>query len=144
MKPIDNKENLEDKNNPSQQMDEKFIKNANKVDYFPASRSDKQTQSEIAEQGYTVRDGHNPNTPNPYEEQITNDEFDLNDDFHTDRDLEEPLDSNGNIKNENDEFDNPSDSFVDDYFQETEEESDAIESIDDEDTAKYNPDDYKE
>lgn len=31
-----------------------------------------QTNAEIAEQGFTVRDGHNPNKPNPYEKPITN------------------------------------------------------------------------
>ncbi|HJS01021.1 MAG TPA: hypothetical protein VJ780_08815 [Flavobacterium sp.] len=30
----------------------------------------KQTNAEIAEQGFTVRDGHDPDKPNPYEKPI--------------------------------------------------------------------------
>ena len=46
---------------------------------------------EIAERGYTVRNGYNPNRPNPDQEDFVSDDDldDLNDDFHTDRDLED-------------------------------------------------------
>ncbi|MFA9191741.1 hypothetical protein AAGV28_10225 [Flavobacterium sp. FZUC8N2.13] len=45
-----------------------------KIDLANESQSDKkpnnQTNEEIAEQGFTVRDGHNPNKPNPYQKLI--------------------------------------------------------------------------
>jgi hypothetical protein len=94
-----------------------------------------QSNREIAEQGFTVRNGHDPNKPNPDEDQITNDEDvdDLNDDFHTDRDLEgdddldEEIDLDGDERIINDEFDNPSDDF-----NETEEDLEDIDQEDDE------------
>lgn len=50
-------------------------------DLVKQSKIDKQTNKEIAEQGFTVRDGHNPNKPNPYEKPIPNDR-DLEEDGH--------------------------------------------------------------
>ncbi|WP_417941690.1 hypothetical protein [Flavobacterium sp. RS13.1] len=96
----------------------------------------KQTNKEIAEQGFAVRNGHDPNKPDP-DERITNDEDDLddlNDDFHSDRDLEgddnlddmdEEIDLDGDEKVVNDEFDNPSDAF-ENTFDETEEDLEEI------------------
>lgn len=107
----------------------------------------KQTNEEIAERGYTIRNGYDPNKPNPDEditndedEHITNDEDDLddlNDDFHTDRDLEPDnldteIDIDGDEKVINDEFDNPSDDFGE-TFNETEEDLEDIDQDDDED-----------
>lgn len=100
---------------------------------------------EIAERGYTVRNGNNPNKPNP--DQFT-EEDDLDDDFHSEKDLkhdsedlyQEKLDLNGkNIGDVNDEFDNPSDVLEDD-FNETEED---LEDIDDEED-EYIEDDVQE
>ena len=92
--------------------------------------------AEIAERGYTVRNGHNPDGPNPDENLSDYDLDDLNDDFHTDRDLEsnnEPIFEveleDDDFEEENDELDNPSDAGEDDYdFNETEEE--ALEELD--------------
>ncbi|MDR7210837.1 hypothetical protein [Flavobacterium piscis] len=70
----------------------------------------KQTNEEIADRGYTIRNGYDPNNPNPDQERITNDEDDLDDlddDFHNPKDLEHD-DEELEI---NDEFDNPSDDF---------------------------------
>lgn len=84
---------------------------------------------EIANRGYTIRDGHNPNKPNPDQEDLVyEDDLDnLDDDFHKDRDLEDDnhdvyeveleegededdeLDIDGNLNEVNDELDNPSD-----------------------------------
>lgn len=44
-----------------------------------------QTLAEIAEQGFTVRNGHNPDKPNPLEEPIANE---IKDYINTDLDLE--------------------------------------------------------
>ena len=105
-----------------------------------------QSNEEIAKQGYTVRNGYDPNKPNPDQEKITNDEDDLDDlddDFHTERDLEhddyieEDLDDDGEDLNiANDEFDNPSDDF-----NETE---DVLEDIDEDDDDDYEEDDVQE
>ncbi|MEO8238133.1 MAG: hypothetical protein ABI576_08485 [Flavobacterium sp.] len=105
-----------------------------------------QSNEEIATQGYTVRNGYDPNGPNPDQEKITNDEDDLDDlddDFHTEKDLEhddyieEDLDDDGEDLNiTNDEFDNPSDDF-----NETE---DVLEDIDEDDDEDDDDDDYKE
>ncbi|MCI9844840.1 hypothetical protein [Flavobacterium pectinovorum] len=105
----------------------------------------KQTNKEIAEQGFTVRNGYDPNKPNPDHEKITNDEEDLddlNDDFHTDRDLDDDdeldkIDIDGNEKILNDEFDNPTDDF-----DETEEDLEDIDQ--DEDEEEYKEDDIQE
>nr|WP_315247671.1 hypothetical protein [uncultured Flavobacterium sp.] len=118
----------------------------------------KQTNKEIAEQGFAVRNGHDPNKPNP-DERITNDEDDLddlNDDFHADRDLEgddnlddldEEIDLDGDERIVNDEFDNPSDSF-ENTFDETEEDLEDIdqddEEIEEEDDFEYKEDDIQE
>ena len=72
-----------------------------------------QTKEELAEQGFTVRDGHDPDKPNSYE-QKSSDEISkikkIDDDFHTDKDLEaNDLDNEGNVIKKNDELDNPSD-----------------------------------
>lgn len=95
---------------------------------------------EIAERGYMVRNGYNPNRPNPDQEDFVSDDDldDLNDDFHNDRDLEDNNDEiyeveleDDNYIEENDEFDNPSDLKEDEFdFNETE---DVLEDIDDED-----------
>lgn len=105
-----------------------------------------------AERGYTVRDSNNLNRPNPDQEAYVSDDDldDLDDDFHTDRDLEdnndaiyevdledEELDANGNDLTEvNDELDNPSDDF-----NETE---DVLEDIDDDDEEDEEENDYVE
>ncbi|WP_264551176.1 hypothetical protein [Flavobacterium sp. N2038] len=101
--------------------------------------------AEIANRGYTIRNGHNPDKPNPDEEE------DLNDDFHNQRDLEDHNDNyeieleDNPDKNENDEFDNPDDSFEND-FNETEDELDDIDDEDDEDddADEYIEDDVQE
>ncbi|MBL0737508.1 hypothetical protein JI750_11450 [Flavobacterium sp. GN10] len=98
---------------------------------------------EIAERGYTVRNGYNPNRPNPDQEDFVNDDDldDLNDDFHNDRDLEDDNDDiyEVELEDENDEFDNPSDLKEDEFdFNETE---DVLEDIDDEDEDEYDDDD---
>ena len=115
----------------------------------------KQTNREIAEQGFTVRNGHDPNKPNP-DERITNEDDldDLNDDFHADRDLEgddvdedEEIDLDGDERIVNDEFDNPSDAF-ENTFNETEEDLEDIdqeeEEIEEEDDYEYQEDDIQE
>jgi hypothetical protein len=110
------------------------------------------SNEEIANRGYTIRDGHNPNKPNPDENTAFEDDLDdLNDDFHSDRDLEDDddtiyeveledddaeLDIDGNELNEvNDELDNPSDDF-----NETE---DDLEDLDQDDEG-YIEDDVQE
>lgn len=114
----------------------------------------KQTNREIAEQGFAVRNGHDPNKPNP-DEPITNDEDDLddlNDDFHSDRDLEgddnlddmdEEIDLDGDERVVNDEFDNPSDAF-ENTFNETEEDLEDIDQDEEEDNYEYQEDDIQE
>lgn len=114
---------------------------------------------EIANRGYTIRDGHNPNKPNPDEKDFVHeDDLDnLDDDFHKDRDLEdnnddvyeveleegededEELDIDGNLNELNDELDNPSD----DDFNETEEDLEDIDQ-DDEEEEEYIEDDIQE
>ena len=112
-----------------------------------------QTNEEIADRGYTIRNGYDPNKPNP-DEDITNDEDDLddlNDDFHTDRDLEPDdleteIDIDGDEKVVNDEFDNPSDDFGE-TFNETEEDLEDIDQDDDveeEDDLEYKENDIQE
>ncbi|WP_394774232.1 hypothetical protein [Flavobacterium sp.] len=107
--------------------------------------------SAIAERGYTVRNGHNPDTPNP--DELTDDEEDLTDDFHSESDLnsntedlyEEKLDNNGNNVDAIDELDNPSEASLereDEDFNETE---DVLEDIDDEEEENdYVEDDVQE
>lgn len=114
---------------------------------------------EIANRGYTIRDGHNPNKPNPDEKDFVHeDDLDnVDDDFHKDRDLEdnnddvyeveleegededEELDIDGNLNEVNDELDNPSD----DDFNETEEDLEDIDQ-DDEEEEEYIEDDVQE
>ena len=66
---------MEDKNKKDSKSNS--VDKQRKTDLFKESKfdkkSNKQTNEEIAEQGFTVRDGHNPNKPNPYEKPITND-----------------------------------------------------------------------
>lgn len=64
------------------------------------NKPNSQTKAEIAEQGFTVRDGHNPNKPNPYENPISK-ESDLEgfDDFKDSSD--ELQNSSGPYKNFN-------------------------------------------
>jgi hypothetical protein len=90
----------------------------------------KQNNDEIAERGYTIRNGNDPDNPNPDQGQITNDDDfitngeddldDLSDDFHAEDDLDH-VDDDIPLQ---DEFDNPSDDF-----NETEEDAD-LESLD--------------
>ncbi|MEO6174300.1 MAG: hypothetical protein ABIP27_04020 [Flavobacterium circumlabens] len=76
--------------------------------------------------------GYDPNKAIPDQEQITNDEGDydeiddLDDDFHSPRDLEHDDDQ----EDLNDEFDNPKD--VDDDFTETDKDLEDIDEDDDE------------
>lgn len=107
---------------------------------------------EIAERGYTVRNGYDPNKPNP--DQLTDDEEDLNDDFHSESDLnsntddlyEEKLDQNGNnIDDVNDELDNPSDASLEREEEDFNETEDDLEDIDDEEEEEeYIEDDVQE
>ena len=100
---------------------------------YPNERRDHQTNEEIAEQGFTVRDGHNPDKPNPYEG-IDKDVSELNIEFEKGTGLNvEKLDRDGNLEIENDELDNPSDPPVED-FNETE---DIMEGIDEDETDYY-------
>ena len=79
-------------------------------------KNQKQTNEEIAEQGFTVRDGHNPNKPNPNEKKNSSEiknSLNVVDGFENNRKLEDDydedeLDNEGNLKFENDELDNPS------------------------------------
>lgn len=98
---------------------------------------------EIAERGYTVRNGYNPNRPNPDQEDFADSDLDdLSDDFHTDRDLEDTSDAiyEVELEDEVDELDNPSDVRENEDFNETE---DVLEDIDDEDEDE-DEDDYVE
>lgn len=107
--------------------------------------------AEIAERGYTVRNGYNPNRPNPDQEDYMSDDDldDLNDDFHTDRDLEDNNDDiyeveleGDDYEDEVDELDNPSDAGEDDYdFNETE---DILENLDEDEEDEEDEDDYVE
>lgn len=68
-----------------------------------------QTLAEIAKQGFTVRNGHNPNKLNSFENPVSGKTDTI---FSNDLNFEEEeLDDEGNIMVENDEFDNPSDYF---------------------------------
>ncbi|CAC9974800.1 MULTISPECIES: hypothetical protein [Flavobacterium] len=130
------------------------------------------SRSEDAERGYTVRNGHNPNKPNPDERSgVYDDDLDdLDDDFHKDRDLEdnnddiyevvlededdfdeededeyieEDLDEQELDKVENDEFDNPADTF-ENNFNETEEDLEDIDDDEEEEDSEYIEDDVQE
>jgi len=121
------------------------------------TKETKDSNKEIANRGYTIRDGHNPDKPNP-DEHETDLNNDLNDDFHTDRDLEDnddvyeveleeedaELDIDGNELSEvNDELDNPSDDFnetEDDL--EDDEEDDEDEYIEDDVEQDNDDEDY--
>ncbi|WP_291144371.1 hypothetical protein [Flavobacterium sp. UBA7680] len=135
----------------------------------------KETQNNLAEdaeRGYTVRNGHNPNKPNPDERSgVYDDDLDdLDDDFHKDRDLEdnnddiyevvledndlddededeyieEDLNEEELDEVENDEFDNPADTFEND-FNETEDDLEDIDDDDDkEEDSEYVEDDVQE
>jgi hypothetical protein len=135
--------------------DKNEFMNAKLYDIDEFKETYNQSNREIAEQGFAVRNGHDPNKPNPDEDQITNDEDDLDDlddDFHTDKDLEgddnlddldQEIDLEGDEKIVNDEFDNPSDDF-----NETEEDLEDIDQDDDkiqeEENYKYIEDDIPE
>ena len=67
-----------------------------------------QSLAEIAEQGFTVRNGHNPDKPNPLENPVSEKDSIFSDDLNFEQ---EELDDDGNIMVENDEFDNPSNYF---------------------------------
>ncbi|SNR37834.1 hypothetical protein [Flavobacterium sp. ov086] len=128
--------------------DRSTLMNEELYDVDDIKESDNNT-SEIAQRGYTVRNGYNPNKPNP--DQIIN-EDDLNDDFHSEKDLkhdsedlyQEELDLNGkNVSDVNDEFDNPSDVLEDD-FNETEDDLEDIDQDDEEDEEDEEDDEYIE
>lgn len=80
-----------------------------------------QTNKEAADLGYTVRNGTDPNRPNPDRflstaEQTDLDNLnDLDDDFHTDKDLEHDEIDEFDLEIENDELDNPSDVVEEDF-----------------------------
>lgn len=80
------------------------------------------TNEEIAEQGFTVRDGHNPNKPNPDEKPIKN---------------ESDLEGFNDFKTAEEELKNPSEPYRN--FNETEK---VLEVIDDEEEGNDN--DYDE
>jgi hypothetical protein len=135
------------------------------------TRETQNSRAEDAERGYTVRNGHNPNKPNPDQESAVYDDDldDLDDDFHKDRDLEDNTDQIYEVvledendlddededeyieedldeEVENDEFDNPADTFEND-FNETEEDLEDIddeEDFDDEEESEYIEDDVQE
>lgn len=142
-----------DPRNPTQNTDDSnALFNPEQLDITTIKDSDDNAR-EIAERGYTIRNGYDPNKPNPDQDQIKDDNLDdLDDDFHSNKDLEdsndaiyevgledEELDANGNELNEvNDEFDNPSDDF-----NETEEDLEDIDQ-DDEEEQEYSEDDVQE
>ncbi|MGO4773219.1 hypothetical protein ACEN2I_16270 [Flavobacterium sp. W22_SRS_FK3] len=155
MKTIDQKNsvktNTDNKNQNSTDQNVLMNEELYNIDEF---KDVNQSKKEIAEQGFTVRNGHDPNKPNP--DEITNDEDDLddlNDDFHTDKDLEnddnlddldEEIDIDGEERIVNDEFDNPSDNF-NNTFNETEEDLEIIDDeIEEEDNMEYREDDIQE
>lgn len=108
----------------------------------------------IAERGYTVRNGHNPNRPNPDEKDYLSDDDldDLNDDFHNDRDLEDNNDDiyeveleGDDYEDEVDELDNPSAAGEDDYdFNETEDVLEDLDEDEDEDEDDYVEEDIED
>ena len=73
-----------------------------------------QSNKEAAELGYTVRNGYDPNKPNPDQDLASSDDDDL-DDFHTDKDLEHDEIDEDDFEEENDELDNPRDILEDDF-----------------------------
>ncbi|MWB93923.1 hypothetical protein GON26_06085 [Flavobacterium sp. GA093] len=142
--------NRDPRNTSQDKTDKNTLMNEELYDIDKIKMSDNDNK-EIAERGYTIRNGYDPNRPNPEQDQVTNDEDDLDDlddDFHTDRDLEdddlieedledddlveEDLDLDGDELNTvNDEFDNPSDVTNGD-FNETEEDLEDIDQDDEE------------
>lgn len=142
------KENKDPRNQNQNKDDRSTLMNEELYDIDDMKESDDNTR-EIAERGYTIRNGYNPNKPNP--DQIA-DEEDLDDDFHTEKDLKhdsddlylEKLDLNGNniADKVNDEFDNPSDVLEDD-FNETEDDLEDLDQ-DDEEEEEYIEDDVQE
>jgi len=63
---MEDKDKKDSKSNALDKQKENDLAKESKADQKP----NKQTNKEIAEQGFTVRDGHNPNKPNPYEKPI--------------------------------------------------------------------------
>ncbi|MCG9792446.1 hypothetical protein [Flavobacterium algicola] len=57
--------NIDNKNDKQNTVENKSVQSTH-VDYFPAHRSRRQTNAEIAEDGFAVRDGRHPDLPNPY------------------------------------------------------------------------------
>lgn len=115
--------------NQSTNDDKNTLMNEEMYDLDKMKQTDN-SQKEIVNRGYTVRNGYDPNKPNPDKKQITNDEDDLddlNDDFHTQNDLDDPeLDMDGEDLNiVNDEFDNPTDTQDDDFY-----ETDYLDDLD--------------
>ena len=139
--------------NQNQNTDKSNLMNEELYDIDDMKESDTDN-SEIAERGYTVRNGHNPDTPNP--DELTDDEDDLTDDFHSENDLnsntddlyEEELDQNGNnVDDVDDELDNPSDASLEREEEDFNETEDVLEDIDDEEEVEeteYIEDDVQE
>jgi len=144
MNTIDTKNNSlkETKDSRNQSINERSpLLNEEFYDIDDMKEEDSSSNKENAERGYTVRNGHNPNKPNP--DEFTAIEDDLSDDFHAEKDLEDSSDYVYEVEleeDENDEFDNPSDVLEDD-FNETE---DDLDEIDQEEDDEYIEEDVQE
>lgn len=66
---MEDKDKKDSKSNAWDKQKENDLVKGSKANQKP----NKQTNKEISEQGFTVRDGHNPNKPNPYEKPIVSD-----------------------------------------------------------------------
>lgn len=66
---MEDKNKKDSKSSPADKQRKTDLVKESKLEKKP----NKQTNREIAEQGFTVRDGHNPNKPNPYEKPISDD-----------------------------------------------------------------------
>ncbi|MBZ4034943.1 hypothetical protein K6T82_09200 [Flavobacterium sp. 17A] len=132
------------KNSLNREMQTHFSNDRNlSKDLKDDTREPDNDNAQIAERGYTVRNGYNPNRPNPDQEDYMSDDDldDLNDDFHTDRDLEDNNDDiyeveleGDDYEDEVDELDNPSAAGEDDYdFNETEDVLEDLDEDEDED-----------
>lgn len=109
--------NRDPRNQQSNSTDKNTLMNEEMYD-IDKMKNTSETNREIAERGYTVRNGYDPNNPNPDQEKITNDEDDLDDlddDFHKEEDLEHDEIDEDDLEEENDEFDNPNDLLNDDF-----------------------------
>lgn len=128
--------------------DKNRLMNAELYDIEDRKESDNDN-SEIAERGYTIRNGHNPNNVNPDEMFYDKEDIeDLDDDFHSDKDLihnsddlyDDALDAD--LDPAVDELDNPSDirEREDGDFNEV----DDLEDIDEDDDEEDEEDDFTE